>query len=65
MHHLGLALEGRPAASFAQRLRLPVSNDTLLRIARRQGTPTFPLTHAIGIDDWADDNDLAVTKFRT
>ena len=27
VHHLGLALGGRPAASFAQRLRLPVSND--------------------------------------
>ena len=29
VHHLGLALGGRPAASFAQRLMLPVSNDTL------------------------------------
>jgi hypothetical protein len=28
---LGLALGGRPAASFAKRLMLPVSNDTLLR----------------------------------
>ena len=26
IHHLGLALGGRPAASFAQRLMLPVSN---------------------------------------
>ncbi len=31
VHHLGLALGGRPAASFAKRLMLPVSNDTLLR----------------------------------
>jgi transposase len=34
VHHLGLALGGRPAASFARRLMLPVSNDTLLRVVR-------------------------------
>jgi hypothetical protein len=34
---LGLALGGRPAASFARRLMLPVSNDTLLRVVRRRG----------------------------
>jgi transposase len=32
VHHLALALGGRPAARFAQRLMLPVSNDTLLRV---------------------------------
>lgn len=32
VHYLGLVLGGRPAASFAQRLMLPVSNDTLLRV---------------------------------
>ncbi|MBP2538518.1 hypothetical protein J2768_000916 [Agrobacterium tumefaciens] len=37
VHHLALALGGRPAARFAQRLMLPVSNDTLLRVIRRQG----------------------------
>lgn len=36
IHHLGLALGGRPAASFAQRLMLPVGNDTLLRVVRRR-----------------------------
>ena len=36
VHHLGLALGGRPAASFARRLMLPVSNDTLLRVVRRR-----------------------------
>jgi hypothetical protein len=35
VHCLGLALGGRPAASFARRLLLPVSNDTLLRVVRR------------------------------
>ncbi|MCP1876656.1 hypothetical protein J2S83_010128, partial [Bradyrhizobium japonicum] len=53
VHHLGLALGGRPAASFAKRLMLPVSNDTLLRVVRRRTRPrTEPLIVA-GIDDWA------------
>lgn len=53
VHHLGLALGGRPAASFARRLMLPVSNDTLLRVVRRRSCPrTDPLIVA-GIDDWA------------
>lgn len=40
VHHLALALGGRQAARFAQRLMLPVSNDTLLRVIRRQGLPS-------------------------
>src|SRR3546814_4818474 len=32
VHHLGVALGGRPAARLAKRLMLPVSNDTLLRV---------------------------------
>ena len=39
VHHLGLALGGRPGASLAKRLMLPVSNDTLLRVVRRRGCP--------------------------
>ena len=35
VHHLGLALGGRPAAGFARRLTVPVSNATLLRVVRR------------------------------
>lgn len=53
VHHLGLALGGRPAASFARWLMLPVSNDTLLRVVRRRGCPPFPAPTVIGIDDWA------------
>src|SRR3954451_4497841 len=53
VHHLGLALGGRPAANFAPRLMLPVSNDTLLRIVRRPGCPRFVPPTVIGIDDWA------------
>ena len=53
VHHLALALGGRPAASFARRLMLPVSNDTLLRLVRRRGTPHFHAPTVVGIDDWA------------
>ena len=53
VHHLGLALGGRPAAKFARRLMLPVSNDTLLRVVRRYGSPRFIPPTVIGIDDWA------------
>ena len=53
VHHLGLALGGRPASALAQRLVMPVSNDTLLRVVgRRARRPTEKLT-IIGIDDWA------------
>jgi transposase len=53
VHHLGLALGGRPAASFAGRLMMPVSNDTLLRVVRRRVCPAFAAPNIIGIDDWA------------
>lgn len=53
VHHLGLALGGRPAASLAARLMLPVSNDTLLRVVRRHGCPPVVPPTVIGIDDWA------------
>ena len=53
VHHLGLALGGRPAASVATRLMLPVSNDTLLRVVRRRARPRADRLAVIGIDDWA------------
>jgi Transposase len=52
VHHLALALGGRPAG-FARRLMLPVSNDTLLRLVRRRGAPPFEAPTVVGIDDWA------------
>jgi transposase len=53
VHHLGIALGGRPAAALARRLMLPVSKDTLLRVVRRHAAyDTSPL-RVIGIDDWA------------
>jgi transposase len=53
VHHLGLALGGRPAASFAKRLMLPVSNDTILRVLRAQARPRTEPLNVVGIDDWA------------
>ncbi|MEB3044051.1 hypothetical protein [Rhizobium mulingense] len=50
VHHLGLAVGGRPAATFANRLMLPVSNDTLLRVVRRRGSPRFVPPTVIGIE---------------
>ena len=54
VHHLGIAPGGRPAASLACRLMLPVSRDTLLRVVRRRAplTGALPVT-AIGIADFA------------
>jgi transposase len=53
IHHLGLSLGGRPAASFAKRLMLPVSNDTLLRVVRRRACPRTDPLNVVGVDDWA------------
>ncbi len=53
VHHLGLALGGRPAASFARRLVIPVSNDTLLRVVRRRARLPAEALRIVGIDDWA------------
>ncbi len=53
VHHLGLALGGRPGASFAQRLMIPVSNDTLLRVVRRRARPRTDTLAVVGVDDWA------------
>jgi transposase len=53
VHHLGLALGGRPGQSFARRLLLPVSKDTLLRVVRRHATQRAKEPRVIGIDDRA------------
>ncbi len=53
VHHLGLALGGRPGQSFAQRLLLPVSNDTLLRVIRRRAVQPREEPRVVGIDDFA------------
>ncbi|MDZ4309634.1 MAG: ISL3 family transposase [Cypionkella sp.] len=53
VHHIGLALGGRPGQRSAARLVLPVSRDTLLRVVRRRAPPTDGAPRVIGIDDWA------------
>jgi hypothetical protein len=53
VHHLGLALGGRPTAAFANRLMVPVSNDTLLRVVRRRIGDRNEDLNVIGIDDFA------------
>ncbi len=53
VHHLGLALGGRPAAAFALRLMVPVSNDTLLRVVRRRKVSRNDKLSVVGIDDFA------------
>ena len=53
VHHLGLALGGRPGASLAKRPMLPVSNDTLLRVVRRRAQRPAEALKIVGIDDRA------------
>ena len=53
VHHLGLALGGRPGQSLARRLLLPVSKDTPLRVVRSRAPGWCPAPHVAGIDEWA------------
>jgi transposase len=53
LHHLAIALGGRPAARLARRLMLPVSKDSLLRVVRRRGSPRLTPPTVVGVDDWA------------
>jgi transposase len=53
VHHLGMALGGRPAQATARRLLLPVSKDTLLRTVRRSAQAPSAPPRVIGVDDWA------------
>lgn len=53
VHHLGIALGGRPGAAVAKRLCVRASKDTLLRTVRRRATKPSEAPRVIGIDDWA------------
>lgn len=53
VHHLGLALGGRPGSCLAERLAVQVSKDTLLRVIRRRSPRLRLPLGAIGIDDFA------------
>lgn len=51
--HLGFALGGEAGARLAQRLAIPLSPDTLLRIVRASPPPAPAPARVIGIDEWA------------
>jgi transposase len=50
---LGFTLGGRPGARLAQRLHLPVSRSTLLRLMRAAPDPIPPPVRVLGVDDFA------------
>ena len=60
VHHLGLALGGRPAAGFAKRLMVPVSNDTLLRVVRRRASLHTETVNVAGIEIIAMERSFAI-----
>jgi transposase len=53
LQHLGVALGGAAGARMSQRLHLPASRDTLLRLV--QQLPELPIStpHVLGVDDFA------------
>ncbi|MGD9800140.1 MAG: transposase family protein [Parvularculaceae bacterium] len=51
VHQMGLALSGRPAAQFSDRLMAPVTRDMLLCHLRRRGSASLQPLRAIGTDD--------------
>ena len=52
-HAVALVLGGRPGERLAQRLAMPVSADTLLRLLRRRAAPPPATVRVVGIDDFA------------
>ena len=53
VHAIALVLGGRPGERLAERLAMPVSADTLLRLLRRRAAPTPSTVRVVGIDDFA------------
>ncbi len=53
LQRLALALGGRAASPLTQRLRVPASRHTLLRLLRRRLLPALPTPAILGIDEWA------------
>jgi transposase len=51
--HIALAAGGNPGARLAQRLAMPVSGATLLRMIRAQAVAPQAGPRVLGIDDWA------------
>ncbi len=53
LHSLAVTLSGETGARVAQRLHMPVSPDTLLRVIRRAAVPAAPVPRVLGVDDFA------------
>lgn len=53
VHHIGVALGGRPGERTAGRLLLPASKDTLLRTVRRRARAPDAKARVVGVDDRA------------
>lgn len=51
--YVGLALGGAPGARLVERLGMPTSRDTLLRLVRRRPAERVVAPRVIGVDDWA------------
>ena len=50
---VGLALGGEAGARLIERLSMPISADTILRIVRTNGKVEHLAPRALGVDDWA------------
>ncbi len=50
---IALSAGGEAGARLAERLAMPVSGDTQLRLIRAVSLPTVPTPRVIGIDDWS------------
>ena len=53
LQHVGYAAGGRLGTRLAHSLHLEIELDSLLRLLRRGGTPTFPTAQVVGVDDFA------------
>lgn len=51
--HVALALGGEAASRLAERLSIPSSADTLLRMAAKPVVAELPTPKVLGVDDWA------------
>jgi transposase len=50
---IGIALGGKAGARLADRLGLPTSATTLLRLVRGSPLPQVPTLQVVGVDEWA------------
>ncbi len=53
LRHIGLAHGGEAGARTLQRLGIPASPDTVLRLIRRASMAPPPTPRVLGVDDWS------------